>query len=427
MTRWRPRVLAAAYACAPDAGSEAGIGWNMARQLARFADVTLVTRRNNVAAVQAAVRAAGLSMDVHGYELSPLALRLKAGPRFAMPYAYAWHRSLGRWAQRTFGARGFDASQHLTFASPWIPSGLAELDAPFVLGPVGQHPRVPARFLRGLGERASEAGRALVRRAAPRFDPAVQYTWGRAAVILSLGSEFERWLPAQHKYKLRRLWAAGIEPSQLPQERFQRRASGQALAVVFAGRLVPLKGARLALEAFECLVRAKPGSSLTFVGDGPLRRELEVRAAPLGAAVTFTGRLPHAEALMRLQTADVFLFPSFEGGGMVVPEAFNAGCPVVTLQHGGPGEMVGEHGLDDPEARGLVVSSAGRPSDVSAALASALLRLAEDEGLRSRLARQAARFAAASASWDSKGVVLEALYRGLVRGVAEERPRGVAA
>ena len=427
MNRQRPKLLAAAYACAPDAGSEAGIGWNMARQLARFADVTLVTRNNNVPAVQAAVHATGLSIEVHGFELSPLAVRLKAGPRFAMPYAYAWHRSLGRWARRTLGSRGFDASQHLTFASPWIPSGLADLDMPFVFGPVGQHPRVPAQFLVGSKERVGEAWRALVRHAAPRFDPAVQRTRGRAAVILSRGSEFERWIPAHHRDKLRRLWAAGVEPRQLPQERFERRASGQALSVVFAGRLVALKGPRLALGAFERLVRAKPGSTLTFMGDGPLRRELEAQAAPLGAAVTFTGRLPHAETLTRLQSADVFLFPSFEGGGMVVPEAFNAGCPVVTLRHGGPGEMVGEYGLEDALARGIAVSCAGTPSDVCDALAQALLQLAEDEGLRRRLARTAASFAAESASWSSKGVVLESIYRGLVGGPVTQRPMGVAA
>lgn len=95
---------------------------------------------------------------------------------------------------------------------------------------------------------------------------------------------------------------------------------------------------------------------------------------------------------------------------MVVPEAFAAGVPVVTLRHGGPGEMVGAHALDDPLARGLAVAAEGTANDVSEALAGALARLADDEPLRSRLARQAAAFATSHASWDSKGAALEALY-----------------
>jgi len=36
----------------------------------------------------------------------------------------------------------------------------------------------------------------------------------------------------------------------------------------------------------------------------------------------------------------IFLFPSFEGAGMVVIEAMAAGLPVVCLDYSGPGEIV---------------------------------------------------------------------------------------
>ena len=57
-----------------------------------------------------------------------------------------------------------------------------------------------------------------------------------------------------------------------------------------------------------------------------------------------------------MTSADVFLFPSFEGAGMVVVEAMARGCPVVCLDVGGPGEMV-------DETRGLRVSAAGTFDD----------------------------------------------------------------
>ena len=60
-------------------------------------------------------------------------------------------------------------------------------------------------------------------------------------------------------------------------------------------------------------------------------------------------------AFEEMRKADLFLFPSFEGGGMVVLEALAHGLPVVCLQYGGPGEMVstarGSRGSGGP-ARG---------------------------------------------------------------------------
>ena len=41
------RILAFAYACSPDEGSEPGAGWTWARLLARFGDVWVLTRENN--------------------------------------------------------------------------------------------------------------------------------------------------------------------------------------------------------------------------------------------------------------------------------------------------------------------------------------------------------------------------------------------
>ena len=38
----------------------------------------------------------------------------------------------------------FNIAHHMTFVSDWMPSGLAVLNIPFVWGPVGHNPRLPA-------------------------------------------------------------------------------------------------------------------------------------------------------------------------------------------------------------------------------------------------------------------------------------------
>jgi glycosyltransferase involved in cell wall biosynthesis len=399
------RVLLSAYACEPDLGSEAGIGWNWARQVALRYDTWLITRENNVAKIELRALEEGLErLHVVGFDLPPWARFWKRRARGAMAYFYLWQLSMGRVARRLDAEVDFDVSHHLTFASSWIPSGLATLDKPFVWGPVGQHPRLPDRFLmRGdLRARLGELGKAALKRTLSSCDPFLKRTLSRADRILSLGSEFGDRLALDLRQKLEPCLACGTLPRTLPPDRFTR---GEVFRVLYAGRLVDLKGVRLVIESFARLHERRPEARLDLLGEGPRRGWIEARVAELGlqSVVTLRGNLPHEQALQRMFAADVFLFPSFEGAGMVVPEAMAAGNPVVCLDFGGPGEMVSED-------RGLRVPVGRDAGETAQGLACALEDLAGDEARRQRLARGAAHWASSQTSWESKGQHLCRIY-----------------
>src|SRR5262249_15283595 len=81
----------------------------------------------------------------------------------------------------------------------------------------------------------------------------------------------------------------------------------------------------------------------TVVGDGPERNSLEQLTRTLGIdkAVSFCGLLSHDEAMHRLQSADVLVFPSVHDfGGGVVFEALSMGVVPVVADFGGPGDIV---------------------------------------------------------------------------------------
>ena len=139
------------------------------------------------------------------------------------------------------------------------------------------------------------------------------------------------------------------------------------------------KDPHLAIRAFARFARNHVAAELRLVGDGPMRAELVRLAADLGVSdrIHFCGWLSRDEGLEEMARADVFLFPSGEGGGMVVLEAMAHGLPVVCLDCGGPGEMV----TDDCGVRIVV----GSVEDTVAKLASALATLASDEILRRRM------------------------------------------
>lgn len=157
---------------------------------------------------------------------------------------------------------------------------------------------------------------------------------------------------------------------------FSGRADrGRTGRLLFVGRLVPVKGVSLLLEAFAALQEDYRGARLTLIGDGPERTALEGRAAQLGVAVDFAGYRSQDEVASALADSDLFVLPSFaEGVPVVLMEAMASGLPVVTTRIAGIPELV-EDGVS-----GLVL-----PPGDPAALGGAIAQLLSDPDLRARM------------------------------------------
>ena len=140
---------------------------------------------------------------------------------------------------------------------------------------------------------------------------------------------------------------------------------------------------------------------LAFVGDGPMRAELEA-ALP---EATFAGHQT-GDALGRwYASADAFVFPSTtETFGNVVQEAMASGLPAVVADRGGP------PGVIEPDVSGFV-ARANDPRH----LADQVGRLLADPELRRRMGR-AARRQAEERDWDRVNRSLLESYRRLVGG-----------
>lgn len=99
------------------------------------------------------------------------------------------------------------------------------------------------------------------------------------------------------------------------------------------------KGQDDLIRAFAMAFRDAPHVSLTMVGDGPLRAELERLAHGLGVAdrVHFTGMLTRADVLRAMAATSALVVSSrYETFGVVVVEALALGKPVVSTRCGGP-------------------------------------------------------------------------------------------
>ena len=108
--------------------------------------------------------------------------------------------------------------------------------------------------------------------------------------------------------------------------------------VLFVGRLVPEKGIFDLLRAYIGLeehVRRQLG--LVFVGDGPARAELQMRASAISVGeIRFAG-FAHREQLPTYYTlAEMLVLPTYtDPWGLVVNEAMACGLPVIVSQVAG--------------------------------------------------------------------------------------------
>ncbi len=190
-----------------------------------------------------------------------------------------------------------------------------------------------------------------------------------------------------------------------------RRGARQALGLgaepvlLFVGRIQPLKGVDVAVEALDRLGRADArlvivGGSSGLEGDHEVQRiEKLIADRGLGDRVTMVPPQPHHVLSTYYRAADICLVPSrSESFGLVALEAAACGTPVVASDVGGLRTLV-DHGRT-----GLRVS--GRdPGDYAAAVR----RILDDPVLADRLSGRAAE-AATAYTWTSMAARLRRVY-----------------
>ena len=124
------------------------------------------------------------------------------------------------------------------------------------------------------------------------------------------------------------------------------------------------------LKAFEAVRKKYPDASLTLLGDGPLRAELEQYVSDHRLQnVTFVGQVPNTEIYRYLNDADIMVSSSrFDNMPVSVLEGFKAGLLVISSNVGGVPYMIedGKNGLlfdsdNDAQMAGKMIAAVEHP------------------------------------------------------------------
>jgi glycosyltransferase involved in cell wall biosynthesis len=272
--------------------------------------------------------------------------------------------------------RSIAFSYELVRISAWLRRTIRDIEPDAVLSFLTQTNIMTVLSTRGLGTYTviSERNDPRLQRHRPRVEylRRIVYRWADLVTANSRGA-----LAAMEAFVPRDKLA--FLPNPLVSTPVGNAIALPAPTVMTVGRLVEQKGLDVLLTAWSKASPSLPGWRLAIVGNGPLEVELKALAMKLGIedSVDWLGYVN--DPLPLLRGADFFVMTSrFEGTPNALLEAMACGLPaIISNASPGPTELVGS----GESAAALIV-----PVEDAAATAEAIIRLARDQNLRSRLA-----------------------------------------
>ncbi|MBD3882079.1 glycosyltransferase family 4 protein [Phormidium tenue FACHB-886] len=407
-------VLLSAYACEPGKGSEPGVGWSVAQEIAKYHSVWVLTSETHRDGIEAELAQRPIA-NLHIVYLDPLGWVYDWTQEGKRPHwdvhlhYYLWQLKAYSVAKQLHSQVQFDVVHHVTYVKYSSPSFLALLPIPFVWGSVGGGESAPAAFWRDFGLRGKvyetlrNASRWL-----GELDPFVRLTARRSHLTFATTEDTARRLRSLGAENVQVLPAIGLSDAELEQldQSLVLPATPGKIRFISMARLLHWKGLHLALQAFAKAELSE--AEYWIVGEGPERDRLQALAEELGVAhqVKFWGRLPRHETLLKLKESQVLLHPSLhESGGLVCLEAMASRHPVICLDLGGPAvQVTAKTGFKIP---------AESPDQVAVDLAKAMLHLAKDTELLRQMGEAARQQVCDRFAWTAKGKMFAQLYQDL--------------
>ena len=198
----------------------------------------------------------------------------------------------------------------------------------------------------------------------------------------------------------------GVDPNKfsdrIPSSKIRRKfgIASEEMVVGFSGTFGVWHGIPVLAESIVRILKQRKKLRFLLIGDGKLRKDLEERIIEAGVCdgVILTGTVPYSEIQDYLSACDILVSPhtpqpdgkEFFGSPTKLFEYMAMGKAIVASDLGQIGEII------EDRVNGLKVT----PGSVEA-LVEAILILAEDEGLRLRLGKQARKDVVEKYTWRS--------------------------
>lgn len=392
-------ILLSAYACEPNKGSEPGVGWSWAIELAKHHSVWVLTRDNNESTINEYLQKYPTYQNTNLHfiyvGLSPKLTFWKKGRRGMRLFYMMWQYKATKIAQKLHKNINFDLVQHVTFVSYTQPSYMYKLGIPMIWGPVSGGENIP--FSLNVKLTFKEKFIEFVRRVSQKIalvTPSIRKTMNNSKYILVATEESKNEIPPKFWNKTKIIPAIGLEKIPLF---YKEKKENDKLKIIMAGRLIYWKAFDIGINAFLKIAEKYPYVELHILGEGEKKESLKHLAGKyLNKQIFFEEPIQHDDIYKFYSGFDIFMNTTLRDSGcMTMLEAMSVGLPCVAVATGGPKVLLQEN----PELSIL-------PKDYIStceALAKVLEQLIEDVELRQRLGE--------SMKYSAKKFLLENKYK----------------
>ena len=333
-------ILLSAYACEPDKGSEPGVGWTWAVELAKYNQVWVITRDNNESTITKYFKEhpnyRNNSLHFIFVGLPPKLTFWKKGRRGMRLYYLIWQNKAAKIAKIWHKKVHFDLVQHVTFVSYTQVSYMYRLNIPMIWGPIAGGENIPKGIHLNLSTK--EKAIEIIRKISQKIlllSPSIRRTMKHAKLILVATEETKMKIPKKYKEKIMLLPAIGLE--QLPVIRDKKQQS-EKIKIVMAGRLIYWKAFDIGINAFLEIADKHPDVELHILGEGNQKEKLKISSGKyLNRQIFFEDSIQHDQIYDFFNGYDLFLNTSLRDSGcMTMMEAMGSGVPCIAIATGGP-------------------------------------------------------------------------------------------
>ncbi len=396
------RLCISAYACEPEKGSEPGVGWNWVQLIAENDQAWVFTKANNREPIERFLKEnPNTNLNFIYVDVPKWISFWKRGQRGVRTYYYLWQFFALKHARKLHKSIDFQLAHHVSFVNDWLWSFVGLMPVKSIWGPIGSHPPIPKCLIPHRKAKFDEVVRLSIQRSMRVVDPLYWSNLIRSQRVVVINKEIGLQFPISlFREKCIVESAIAHETNMNPAALNQK----EGFDVLYVGRFHRTKCPHIAIEAFAEAAVNMPDANLIMIGRGPEQQNLQHLAVERGlkARIVFKDWCTQDEVLRYMARSSIFLFPSTEGGGMVVIEALSLGLPVVCLDYGGPGAMV------TPDT-GYLAPVTDR-HEIVERLADALTDYYSDSAKLIKHSNQAKEHAVRNLSWKSKEKRLTQLY-----------------
>lgn len=334
------KILLSAYACEPNRGSEPGVGWGWAMELAKDHEVWVITRDNNAPVIQKYLKEHPEYQNerLH-FEYVGVSSKLtfwKKGNRGIRLYYWMWQKNAYRAAKKLCAKVRFDYVQHVTFVSYTQPTYMYKLGLPLIWGPVSGGENIPK--LIKVKHTKKELIKEYVRKLSQYtafMNSSIIGTMNSAAAIIVATEETKDKIPERYQKKTYLLPAIGLES--LPACK-KNNHGDDTIRIIMAGRLINWKAFDMGICAFKKISEKHKNVYLHILGEGDKKRNLQKLCGNLlNTRIFFEKPVKHDEITSFYKGFDLFVNTTLRDSGcMALMEAMGAGIPCMAIATGGP-------------------------------------------------------------------------------------------